>query len=112
MCELFSSYKTLFLGNTTYRFRDLNQFLPQALYNHACIQDKTAIFNKTQDHLHIYSGQEKDSSYEEIKNLLTEISDNHIKFLCINDLPKLETLVPDLRNWITKIVGGSDNPMG
>jgi hypothetical protein len=57
--------------------------------------------------LHIYSGQEADSSPGELKNLLEEASrDNNIKFLCINDLPKLERVIPDMKNLVANLVGG------
>ena len=107
MSELFGLYQKEFLQNVTYRFRDLNQFSPQALYNHACISRKQAVLQSNQDYLHIYSGQEADGPPEELKNLLEEaLRDNNIKFLCINDLPKLERLIPSVKNLVAKIVGG------
>ena len=107
MSELFGLYQKEFLQNVTYRFRDLNQFSPQALYNHACISRKQAVLQSNQDYLHIYSGQEADGPPEELKNLLEEaLRDNNIKFLCINDLPKLERVIPSVKNLVAKIVGG------
>ena len=107
MSELFGLYQKEFLQNVTYRFRDLNQFSPQALYNHACVSRKQAVLQSNQDHLHIYSGQEADSSPGELKNLLDEAyRDNNIKFLCINDLPKLERVIPNIKNLVANLVGG------
>ena len=107
MSELFGLYQKEFSQNVTYRFRDLNQFSPQALYNHACISRKQAVLRSNQDHLHIYSGQEADSSPGELKNLLEEALRNKTtKFLCINDLPKLEQVIPNVKSLVAKLVGG------
>ena len=112
MSELFSFYRNNFLQNLTYQFRDLDQFSPQALYNHSCILKKQAVLKSTQDHLHVYSGQERDSSPEEIESLLERaLNSPDIKFLCINDLPKLEQVIPDVKNWVAKIIGGFDKPL-
>ena len=70
-------------------------------------QESRQFYKSNQDHLHIYSGQEADSSPGELKNLLDEAyRDNNIKFLCINDLPKLERVIPNIKNLVANLVGG------
>jgi hypothetical protein len=31
---------------------------------------------------------------------------NDIKMLCINDLPQLKTLIPDVDTWLSQAIGG------
>jgi len=57
MSQLFDDSRDAFLDNIGHRFRDLSQFLPQGLHNHACIAAEEALFSETVDHLHISSGQ-------------------------------------------------------
>ena len=106
MAELFDNNRDSFIENIQYRFRDLRQFLPQGLHNHACIAAEKAVVHKEDDHLHIISGQGIDRPPKETLALLQRASSPEIKFLCVNDLPQLETVIPQAREWLRNMVGG------
>ncbi|PYF81049.1 Stealth-like protein [Marinomonas alcarazii] len=106
MAELFALYPDEFLNNIKYRFRNLDQFLPQGLHNHACIRDKEAKINTTDDHLHIYSGYGKGQPPADTLAILQRATDPDIKFLCVNDLPQLIEVIPNAAEWVAQAVGG------
>lgn len=108
MARLFDENRESFAANIKHRFRDLSQFLPQGLHNHACIKAKEAIINKSTDYLHIKSGQGIGFPPSHTWSLLNRVDNSKIKFLCINDLPQLEAVVPETRNWLGKVIGGFD----
>ncbi len=89
-----------FARNLSFRFRDVSQFQPMALHNHACIQAGQAAFVPARDDLHIHSGLSHHTPAEELRALLSRAQDPGIRFLCVNDLPHLETVVPEARDWI------------
>ena len=107
MEKLFLEYQLHFLENIKFKFRDLNQFSIQGLYNHDCIRKSDARIIPNKDYLHIHSGQETVTPSREMENIFQNFSrDTKIKFLCINDLPKLELAYPNTRNWLSDVVGG------
>ena len=106
MAQLFEQHQDLFINNIAHRFRDLSQFLPQGLHNHACIAAEGAVILNSEDHLHIRSGQGKDRQAAETWALLESVSEGEIKFLCVNDLPQLEEVTPGAREWLSRAIGG------
>lgn len=106
MAELFALYPDVFLNNIKYRFRNLAQFFPQGLHNHACIRDKEAKISLKDDHLHISSGQGKGQPPADTLALLTRATDPDIKFLCVNDLPQLVEIIPNAGELIAQAIGG------
>jgi len=105
MAQLFDQHAEAFLGNIAYRFRDIAQFLPQGLHNHACIGAGNAVIQTQKDHLHVKSGQGIGLDPSETWSLLQTAAAPEIKFLCINDLPQLEALIPNVREWLWSVVG-------
>ena len=106
MSRLFDQHREAFGKNVAHRFRDLSQFLPQGLHNHACIIAQDAVFETSRDHLHIVSGQGIGQCPTETRSLLQKATSPEIKFLCVNDLPQLEDVVPEAREWISLAIGG------
>ena len=106
MSRLFDLHREAFRNNVAHRFRDLSQFLPQGLHNHACIIAEDAVFSTSRDHLHIVSGQGIGQCPSETRSLLQKATSPEIKFLCVNDLPQLEGVVPEARQWISLAIGG------
>lgn len=106
MARLFDHHQELFKNNIVHRFRNLSQFLPQGLHNHACITAGDAVIHTSPDHLHIRSGQGKGCPPTETWALLESVSKREIKFLCVNDLPQLEEVSPGAREWLCGAVGG------
>ena len=106
MERLFYQYPEKFTNNIKHRFRDLSQFLPQGLHNHACIADGNAVINTAGDHLHITSGQGIGCAPTETRAFLKKVTGPDIKFLCVNDLPQLEELIPEAREWLSQAIGG------
>ena len=106
MAGLFATHRKAFERNIAYRFRDLAQFLPQGLHNHDCLSRDAAVIAAQPDYLHITSGQGAGGSGTEVADLLKPDAMKGIRFLCVNDLPQLETLVPDARMLIEAAIGG------
>jgi hypothetical protein len=105
MARLFDAHHAAFANNMRHRFRDLSQFLPQALHNHSCIADGQAVMAQDTDHLHIKSGQGAGAPPALTRALLLEDQLAGTRFLCVNDLPQLEMLVPDARRLISRAIG-------
>ena len=105
MAQLFDQHRQTFLDNIGFRFRDLSQFLPQGLHNHICIAAGDAVIQTQKDHLHLKSGQGVGRDPAETWALLRTVAAPEIKFLCVNDLPQLEALIPDARDWLRSVVG-------
>ncbi|MBR7887590.1 Stealth CR1 domain-containing protein [Marinomonas sp. A79] len=110
MAEMFDRHRDAFIDNIQYRFRNLAQFLPQGLHNHACIRDQEAVISTAEDCLHIVSGQGKGQPAEETLALLIKATDPNIKFLCVNDLPQLIDIIPDAEEIIAQAIGGFPTP--
>lgn len=110
MSRLFDQHRDAFINNVAHRFRDLSQFLPQGLHNHACLTADEAVIETIDDHIHIVSGQGLGRCPSETLSLLYKAACPGIKFLCVNDLPQLEEVVPEAREWISLAVGGFSGP--
>ena len=107
MVHLHSRFEAAFRDNARYQMRDIRQFSPQSLHNHACILQKTGTLHPVKDHYHIYSGQGVGAADGTIPALLQTIKDTpDLKMLCVNDLPQLEALYPDIRSWLAQAVTG------
>ena len=108
MVHLHSRFEAAFRDNARCQMRDIRQFSPQSLHNHACLLQKTATLHPVKDHYHIYSGQGVGASDGTIPALLQTIKDTpDLKMLCVNDLPQLEALYPDIRSWLAQAVTGA-----
>ena len=107
MERLFDRHFGAFMDNISHRFRDISQFLPQGLHNHTCIAERSAVIQQTGDHLHLTSGHGIGRSPAETRSLLEATTRSEIKFLCINDLPQLELVIPEARAWLRRAVGGA-----
>lgn len=107
MADLFAQHAPAFMQNISYRFRDISQFLPQGLHTHLSIRKGEYVQGAADDHLHITSGQGADQPPWQTRALLTQEGLRGIRFLCVNDLPQLEALVPDARALIAQAVGGT-----
>lgn len=112
MAQLFETHRQAFEANISHRFRDLSQFLPQGLHNHACIARADAVLGTAQDYLHIRSGQGVGEAQGPTRALLQSVRAQTIKVVCINDLPQLEGVVPEVRSWLAEAVGGFDETTG
>ena len=108
MVHLHSRFEAAFRDNARYQMRDIRQFSPQSLHNHACLLQKIATLHPVKDHYHIYSGQGVGAADGTIPALLQTIKDTpDLKMLCVNDLPQLEALYPDIRRWLAQAVTGA-----
>lgn len=113
LADLFDQFRQQFISNIGHRFRDLSQFLPQGLHAHACIAAQAAVLQSSRDHLHIHSGQGVGEDPEQTRAVLKRAIDPDTRFLCVNDLPQLEGVVPEARDWISQAIGGfSDGGCG
>lgn len=106
MAALFDAHRAVFESNIAYRFRDISQFLPQGLHNHTCIARGDAKIMHGRECLHITSGQGAGGAPQNVRQLLEADALARVKFLCVNDLPQLEDLLPDARILINDAIGG------
>ncbi|MEP2919100.1 MAG: Stealth CR1 domain-containing protein [Sulfitobacter sp.] len=105
MAQLFKDHRPAFEANIAHRFRDLGQFLPQGAHTHACLALGEFSLCAQQDYLHIKSGQGAGGDPATLRMLLGVEAMAGIKFLCVNDLPQLEALLPDARALIGGAIG-------
>jgi hypothetical protein len=109
MARLFAQHGAAFARNVGPRFRDLDQFLPQGLHNHACLAAQAAVISGAPDHVHIHSGQGVDAARVQMARIAgaevgAEEAEVEVKMLCINDLPQLEQSLPDIRDWLDRVI--------
>ena len=105
MAGLLADKRAAFEANITHRFRDLSQFLPQGLHNHHSLATGRAVVHRRTAHLHIKSGQGAGQPPAQTRALLEAEGLAGVRFLCVNDLPQLEAVVPDARALIARAVG-------
>lgn len=105
MADLFDAHRDAFAANIAHRFRDLSQFQPQSLHNFACLAANEAIIGPTDDHLHVESGAGAGLSAVQMRAHLDQAAHAGIRFLCVNDLPQLEAILPDARDWLSRRIG-------
>ncbi len=104
--RLFAEHRGAFEANMAHRFRDVGQFLPQGLHNHACIRAGACELRDGADHLHVRTGAVEDYALGAVRDYLRGALRPEIKFLCVNDLPQVEAVLPDVRDWIERAIGG------
>jgi hypothetical protein len=107
LAELFARHHEAFIASISHPFRDLAQFQPMALHNHAAIRAGSYASIAVKDYLHMRSGAEAGLTTHEIRASLLRATSGGSKFLCVNDLPKLEVSLPESRAWIGRAVGAS-----
>lgn len=119
MAQAFDQHRAQFEAALAYRFRDLSQFLPQGLHNHLCLKANRAMIQTDADYLHIHSGQGLDQDPHIFGAFVKDALQQRPKFLCVNDLPQLEHVIPEVRAWISHAIGGfpatgipRDHPLG
>jgi hypothetical protein len=102
---LFDQHRDAFLANIHHRFRDIGQFLPQALHNHACLSNKACVVYEGEDYLHLRSGALADYPLDDVVDYLRRAFEPGYRFLCINDLGQVEAAIPEARRWIEQMIG-------
>ncbi len=102
---LWAAHGDAFQTNIGHRFRDTSQFLPQALHNHACLQRNGCVVTTADDHLHLRTGAVADFPLAAVRAYLARATQPGMKFLCVNDLPQVEAVIPDTRAWIEAAIG-------
>ena len=97
--NFFNSNKALEIENIRYKFRNLNQYTPQALANHLEIKNKTCVLNKNLRLIYIDSHRK---AFWKVKYKL-KMRKNKL-FLCIQSLDqyKIQKLNYVL-NWLTSL---------
>lgn len=106
MADLYEQMPETFHANIAHRFRDLAQFFPNGLHNHACISAESChIYADAPDHLHLRTGAVIDYPIDQVRAYLRRATLPGSKFLCINDLPQLEAAIPETRDWIERAIG-------
>jgi Stealth protein CR2, conserved region 2/Stealth protein CR1, conserved region 1 len=102
--QLFEDHEAAFIENIRHRFRDVGQFLPQGLHNHACIKAGACVVQTADDHLHLRTGALMDYSLEDVRSYLRRALLPEMKFLCVNDICQVEAAIPDARDWIERAI--------
>lgn len=104
LARLYDQHQERFAANISHRFRCVSQFLPQGLHNHACIAAGNAVLQTTEDYLHLRTGAVYDYPLPDVQAYLARALQPRFKFLCVNDLPQVETAIPDARDWIERAI--------
>lgn len=105
LADLFARHQAEFRANIAHPFRALTQFQPMALHNHTAIRAGNYANPPTRDYQHMRAGAVIDFAPEQMRARLRRALAGGTKFLCVNDLPELESLVPDTREWIERAIG-------
>ncbi len=105
LANLFASHHDAFVASISHPFRDLAQFQPMALHNHAAIRAGSFASIATKDYLHVRSGAETQISPQDMRATLHRATSGGSKFLCINDFPQLAAALPESREWIKRAIG-------
>jgi len=105
MEAMFDSHRDAMLANLAHPFRDLSQFQPIALHNHLSIRSGAYVAQTRRDHLHLRSGAVIDFPPEDVRAYLRRATTPGSKFLCVNDLPQVEAVLSDTRDWIERAIG-------
>ncbi len=100
MERLFAVRRHAFEANIRHKFRDLSQFSPQALHNHACLAAGRAVVSGQRDYLHLRAG----CASGEAQEVLEQATTPKMRMLCVNDLPHLLTFAPDGREAIKRAI--------
>ncbi len=100
MAQLFADHHDQFVRNGSFRFRCIAQFLPQSLHNHHCIKNGLGRIHEYRDYVHVTADESVQETAHQIDGLLSSVDNANMKFLCINNLPELESRLPDIRRWI------------
>jgi hypothetical protein len=102
--QLWRDHTPAFVSNIGHRFRDIEQFLPQALHNHACILEDACVMQNERDYLHVRSGAVQDYALDDVLAYLQQSLQPNFKFLCVNDLSELEAAIPSARDWLERAI--------
>ena len=102
--RLWETERPHMLANICHRFRDVGQFLPQGLHNHSCLAANACVLATADDHLHLRTGAVTDYPLADVQAYLRRALQPQMKFLCINDLPRLEAALPDTRILIEQAI--------
>lgn len=102
---LWAKHRSAFIANIGHRFRDIGQFQPQALHNHACLLAGACVVTTADDHLHLRTGAVTDYPLADVRAYLARATQPGMKFLCVNDLPQVEAAIPETRQWIEVAIG-------
>lgn len=107
LAAMYARFYPEFVANIAHRFREIEQFLPQTLHNHACIAAGACVLETAPDYLHLRSGAVLDLPLPDVRRYLRRALRSDIKFLCVNDLPQLEAAMPDTRHWIERAISAA-----
>jgi hypothetical protein len=105
MAKLFAENHDQFVRNSSFRFRDIAQFLPQSLHNHHCIRNGHGRIHEPRDYIHVAANEPDQWITQQINGVPGNTYWENIKFLCINDLPELKRRIPDAHRWIETAIG-------
>ncbi len=105
LADLFARNTAAFIATISKPFRDLAQFQPMSLHNHAAIRAGSYAPAPVKDYMHMRTGAVIDFPHEELRAHLRRAATGGTKFLCVNDFPQLEAALPESRAWIERAIG-------
>lgn len=98
--NFFTSNKNIETENLLYRFRNLNQFVPQGLINHIEIKNKTCVLKSDLQLIYLEANRK---SFWEIKKSLKKSKSK--LFLCLQSMDQCDSTKLDyLLKWLTALV--------
>lgn len=105
MAELFTAHQEEFERNAAFRFRCTTQFLPQSLHNHYCIGQDLGRIHASRDYIHVAAESALNLTSKQVEGFLNGPDRPDMKFLCVNNLPEVESRFPNARRWIESSIG-------
>jgi hypothetical protein len=105
MMELFEEFKPAFLANAAYRFRDREQFWPVSAHDHLLLKSEGARVVKPSNSAHFSVRYCQTASPNALEARLTQLSDDGMRFACINYLEAIIDKVPDAMRYLSEATG-------
>jgi hypothetical protein len=105
MEEMFDGFKSAFLANAAYRFRDRKQFWPISAHNHLLLKSDRARVIKSRDAALFSVRYCQTASPDDLEARLKQLADGTRRITCINYLEAVVDKVPDARRYLSEATG-------
>jgi hypothetical protein len=105
MDELFAEFKTAFLANAGYRFRNRQQFWPISAHDHLLLKSDRARVVKSCNTVHFSKRYCLTASPDAIEARLKQLAEGTMRMACVNYLETVVDKVPDTMRYLSKATG-------
>jgi Stealth protein CR2, conserved region 2/Stealth protein CR1, conserved region 1 len=105
MEQLFEEFKTAFVANAAYRFRNREQFWPISAHDHLLLKADQARVVKPRDGVHFSVQYCQTASRDALEAKLKQLAEPTKRIACINYLEAIVDKVPDAMSYLSQAAG-------